>query len=240
MIFAATRTPAVFHSADDGIAWEETLLTAGRPEVALWQAETAALVVPRAWARRDGFAEAATRAADAGWPVLTRASGGGAVPQGPGTLNLAMVAPLSSRTGPADCYDAICAAIAEPLAALDIPAQTGAVDGCFCDGAWNVTVGGRKLAGTAQRWRRRGGASVALIHAAILIDRPGAAFWPVLDTVERGAGTARSFQARPEAHVALNDVLPPAIAACDVTAAISQVAAQRLRDLSIQRFEDAA
>jgi hypothetical protein len=46
------------------------------------------------------------------------------------------------------------------------------VEGAFCDGRYNVNLGGRKLVGTAQRWRRRpsDGRYVVLAHGAILME----------------------------------------------------------------------
>jgi len=49
--------------------------------------------------------------------------------------------------------------------------QPGDTHGSFCDGAWNLSVQGRKLVGTAQRWRNPFGMRPrVLAHMMILID----------------------------------------------------------------------
>ena len=52
-------------------------------------------------------------------------------------------------------------------------ASYGSINQSFCDGRFNVAVEGRKLAGTAQRWRAcssRDGDWAILAHAIVLVD----------------------------------------------------------------------
>ncbi|CRX29231.1 Lipoate-protein ligase A [Pseudomonas aeruginosa] len=95
------------------------------------------------------------------------------MPQSPGVLNIA----LSYALGPGDneqtrietAYLRLCQPICDWLRERGLDAGVGAVAGSFCDGRYNVTLDGRKLAGTAQRWRRNGaGRPVVLAHAALL------------------------------------------------------------------------
>lgn len=218
--------PAVFRSAADGIAREQALLAAGKPALLLWQAEENALVVPANWSRRHGFAGTAESCARLGWPVIARSSGGGGVPQGPGTLNLAIVTPALPGFTLEDGYDLICGAITEALARFEIPSSTGPVDGSFCDGKWNVTAEGRKLGGTAQRWRLRAGSRVALIHAALLLEKPTPSFWTALDAVHRIA--APHVPLHSEVHVSLRELLPEAMHASVVSSALARAAEDRL------------
>lgn len=218
--------PVAFPHAADGIAREEALLAAGRPALLLWRAEAPALVVPAAWARRSGFGDAQRLCARAGWPLVARSSGGGAVPQGPGTVNLAVVVPVRAGFVIEEGYRLICGAISEALTRFEIRTGTGAVQGALCDGRWNVTAGGRKLAGTAQRWRSGAGGKAALIHAALLIDRPHDDFWPALADAHRVTGQATHF--RPDAHVALPDILPGAMRVGPVFGALARAVEDRL------------
>ncbi|EOQ81598.1 hypothetical protein K652_06408 [Pseudomonas aeruginosa VRFPA02] len=108
--------------------------------------------------RLEGFAPASAAVAERGWPVLLRDTGGEPVPQSPGVLNIA----LSYALGPGDneqtrietAYLRLCQPICDWLRERGLDAGVGAVAGSFCDGRYNVTLDGRKLAGTAQRWRR--------------------------------------------------------------------------------------
>ncbi|MCB1499589.1 MAG: lipoate--protein ligase family protein [Bauldia sp.] len=223
MIPVAFRTPA------DGIAREEALLAAGRPALLLWRAETAALVVPASWTRREGFPAARERCAQAGWPLIARSSGGGGVPQGPGTLNLALVVPVPRGFTIEAGFRLICGAVGEALTRFEVATGVGPVAGSFCDGAWNVTAHGRKLAGTAQRWRARGAGRVALVHAALVLDPLPASFWTALGHAHRAAGVAGPI--RPEAHVALSDVLPGGMRTGSVFGALARAAEDRLATL---------
>ena len=109
--------------------------------------------------------------------MLVRDSGGGAVPHGEGILHLSLVLPRSDA--PAFSIEALYRALCKPLrialGGLGIETDLGAVPGAFCDGRFNLIHRGRKLAGTAQRWR--GGPAgtgviggYALAHALLVVD----------------------------------------------------------------------
>ena len=70
----------------------------------------------RRFPRRPGFDDAAIRAGLAGWPIITRPTGGGTVPQGPGILNLAMALDIPDGFTIEDGYRLITRVIAEALA----------------------------------------------------------------------------------------------------------------------------
>ena len=221
---------AEFPDALQGIDRENALFAAAEPAVFLWRSEARSIVVPRSRAGRPGFAALGDAAGRAGWPLLLRTSGGGAVPQGPGTLNLTMVARMSTCRCIEDGFRLICGAISEALMRFDVATDTGPVNASFCDGDWNVTAGGRKLAGTAQRWRPAGGgASVALIHAAIVLDHPPASVWPVLADVEAHAGG--NTAPRRDVHVALRDLLPETMHVNAFNGALLRAAEDRLRTI---------
>lgn len=162
-------TLALFPTAAEGIAAEAALDVPGR---LIWSAEQAAIVVPQVVTHRAGYAAAAAASAARGWPVIVRGSGGGAVPQGPGAINLALSWPVSPEDSIDGSYRRLCAPIQAALAAQGLLAEPGATPGSFCDGAYNLAVEGRKIVGTAQRWRAGAGGRRALAHALILFDPP--------------------------------------------------------------------
>lgn len=220
---------ARFPTAAQGIAREQALFDAGRPAVLLWQAEADALVVPQAWRRRAGVCAALPALARRGWPVVARGSGGGAVPQGPCTLNLAIATPLPGSARIADGYRLICGAVHEALSRFEVATATGAVPGSFCDGAWNLTAAGRKLAGTAQRWRATPDGRVALCHAAILVVPPADTLWPAIAALHRAAGQPDT--PKPGAHVALDGLLSGRMRLAAVGGALVRAAEDRLSQL---------
>ncbi len=202
--------PCRFDSAAEGIAAEVAMLAqvaaTGQPARLLWQARVPAIVLPAACLRRPGFAAAAGRAAAAGWPLLARPTGGGPVPQGPGVLNLALVFPAEAGLTLEAGYRRICAPLTAAFARLGLTVSAGATGGSFCDGAWNLSLAGRKIVGTAQRWQRRDGGWAVLVHALILIDPPLAAVVPVIDRLHRDL----EFGTRvlPDAHTSLRAERP--------------------------------
>jgi len=218
---------AAFQTAAEGIAREQALLTAARPAVLLWQARDDAIVVPEAWLRRAAVCAIMPDLTRSGWQLLPRGSGGGAVPQGPCTLNLAVILPLPTGTGIEHGYRLICGALSESLTRFEVATCTGAVAGAFCDGAWNVTAGGRKLAGTAQRWRSTPDGRIALLHASILMTPPPDRVWPALAALHSAAGLKQA-PLLPEAHVALSQLLPETMRAPAFPGALARAAEDRL------------
>jgi len=193
-------------TAAEGLAAEMAMLgavAAGQAPASafLWSARAPGLVLPERLTRSDRFAAAAGDCAAAGWPVTARRTGGGITPQGPGVLNVALafqVAPCKARTI-RQSYDAICTPLTQALGALGIAATPAPVSGSFCDGDFNLAVAGRKIAGTAQRWRGQ----TCLAHALILTD---IALAPAVAAVQRlsdGLGHPDRFD--PATHCRLAD-----------------------------------
>lgn len=226
----------VVQTAAEGIARETAMLQSGRPAMVLWRASEPAVVLPEALTRRAAFAAAAKNAEDHGWIVTTRRSGGGLVPQGPDTLNLALVLPCPDRFTTDDGYRFICGAITEALSRFDITSTTGARKNAFCDGAWNVLVQNRKLAGTAQRWRATPQGRVALIHAAILTQTPKSELWPILQDLHKRVLPSEPLP-QANAHIALDQVLPSMMHFSKFPGALARAVEDRLR-LYARRKED--
>lgn len=168
-----------YASTADALEHEKHLLkrvSAGRLDKAnvVWSANQC-LVVPYKFRQHAGFAEACKVSAASGWPVHVRQTGGGVTPQGPGILNVSLA--FANRTGErlsiTQGYRLVCDPIIAELAELGVTANCSAVDGAFCDGDYNVVVGGKKLVGTAQRLSRvkeEPAHQAILIHALILYE----------------------------------------------------------------------
>lgn len=140
----------------------------------IWTTEQC-LVAPARMAKKRGFREAAKDLTARGWPVFLRNTGGDVTPQGFGMLNISIAFALPKGSPPSieDGFDTLCAPIFAELSALGHRGRYAAVAGAFCDGAYNVVVDGRKVAGTAQRWRRSHAdpaRHVIFAHALVLID----------------------------------------------------------------------
>ncbi|GFM51449.1 hypothetical protein PSCICE_27160 [Pseudomonas cichorii] len=141
-----------------------------------WRPNDRALVMPRRMSRLPGFTEASETLADSGWPVLLRETGGEPVPQSSATVNIALVyaqpATDADRDRIENAYRRLCQPILDLLTELGGQASLGEVDGAFCDGRFNVNLDGRKMVGTAQRWRQSQGGTrpVVLAHGALLLD----------------------------------------------------------------------
>ncbi|GFM82867.1 hypothetical protein PSCICN_35590 [Pseudomonas cichorii] len=141
-----------------------------------WRPNDQALVMPRRMSRLPGFTEASETLADSGWPVLLRETGGEPVPQSAATVNIALVYAQPSKDADRDrieiAYRRLCQPILDLLTELGGQASLGEVDGAFCDGRFNVNLDGRKMVGTAQRWRQSQGGTrpVVLAHGALLLN----------------------------------------------------------------------
>ena len=142
----------------------------------LWRPLDRALVMPRRMSRLPGFTEASETLADSGWPILLRESGGEPVPQSSATVNVALVYAQPASDLDRDrieiAYRRLCQPILDVLSELGGAASLGEVEGAFCDGRFNVNLDGRKMVGTAQRWRQSQGGTrpVVLAHGALLVD----------------------------------------------------------------------
>lgn len=158
-------------NAAAGLALEQELFEAEGPQVGIWSAIETGIVCPRTLQRRHLFEGAAQTSADLGWPVHIRTTGGGAVPQGPGIDNIALAFNAPSGATLDDGYRILIDIIRRGLGKFGNMLTAGNISGSFCDGAWNLAFGGKKMVGTAQHWRpSRGRTPRVLAHALILTD----------------------------------------------------------------------
>lgn len=178
--------------------------------VLFWRPTDRALVMPRRLSRLEGFAEASGTLSDIGWPILLRESGGEPVPQSPATVNIALVYVQPSSDPDKDriekAYLRLCQPMLDALSALGGNASLGEVDGAFCDGRFNVNLNGRKMVGTAQRWRQSQGGKrpVVLAHGAMLLDNERL---EMVSAVNRFNEMCELEQrCRAQSHIALHEV----------------------------------
>ena len=202
-------------SVEAGLKAEQDLLAsvcAGEREagVLFWQPTDRALVMPKRLARLPGFESASVELAASGWPILLRETGGEPVPQSASTVNIALVyAPPRSEGDQGrieTAYRRLCQPICDLLSELGGIASFGEIEGAFCDGRFNVNLNGRKLVGTAQRWRQSQGGQrpVGLVHGALLLD----------DERESMVASVNRFnelclleqRCRADSHIALHEV----------------------------------
>ncbi len=151
-------------------------LPPGVAQVLVWRTEKS-IIVPRGMPARSRFAEAAAAVEKRGFPVYERDTGGDLTPQTPGMINLSMVFRLDgANPNIKGAYLRLVQPVIEFLRdRYGIAADVCAVPGAFCDGAYNIAYQGKKLAGTAQRWRLIGGEgttrqAAVLGHVALMAD----------------------------------------------------------------------
>ena len=197
-----------------GLQAEQDLLAsvcAGDSEFGLlfWQPSDRALVMPRRLNRLPGFEAACEISAAAGWPVLLRETGGEPVPQSASTINIALVyAPLRSEgdlNRIESGYRRLCDPICQLLDELGGTSSLGEIDGAFCDGRFNVNLDGRKMVGTAQRWRQSqdGSRPVGLVHGALLLDDERDSMVAAVNCFNEACGLEQRVRA--QSHIALHE-----------------------------------
>ncbi|MFC6672229.1 lipoate--protein ligase family protein [Marinobacterium aestuariivivens] len=179
----------------------------------IWRCRRA-IVVPRSLTHKPGFERACEALGQQDWPVIVRETGGDLTPQAPGLLNVALAFRQRRVDGAIrDSYLRLCDPLIDCLRSLGIEAYCASVEGAFCDGDYNLVVDGRKLAGTAQRWRKMAPATGAaqdefavLAHAVILVDEDLATLWRMGNAFYRHCGLDAHID--DSLHVQLAELLP--------------------------------
>ncbi len=191
------------NTAAPATAWsqaEQQLLDQADKGRWAWRIEEAVpgLVVPRSYQGAPRFAAAQALSP---WPVQVRLSGGGLVPQAAGVINLQLAYPVHTEQ-PLQAAEAhyllLCRMLSAALAAIGIAAAPMPVQGAFCDGRFNLAVAGRKIAGTAQYWRRNRLPEAAapfslLSHAVLLADADTALLNRMANDFEAALGSPRRY-----------------------------------------------
>ncbi len=166
-------------TAEENVALDEALLAAaderdGPAVMRIWEQPDFAVVLGAS--RRIAADAWADRCREDGVPIVRRASGGGTVVIGPGALNVALVLPISAHPA-LGAVDSAQLYILNRLAAA-IRARGPEVEVL---GSGDLTLAGRKFAGSAQRRLR----NWILVHATILYDLPIARICRYLRQPER-------------------------------------------------------
>ncbi|MCF8211265.1 MAG: lipoate--protein ligase [Rhodoferax sp.] len=195
--FARLLSPDQLLTGDVELDWLEQALS-GQTIAAVWTGSQS-LVAPLSYQRFESLAAVSERFASSGWPVRSRRSGGGVVPQGPGILNLSLAYPCDGLAGEQSqpVYRHLCSVLADALQTLGIASEPLAVQGSFCDGRYNLAVWvdgvARKICGTAQYWRRAGGAQAVLAHALVLLDARATQMTEQCNAFEAALGSDRRY-----------------------------------------------
>ena len=202
----------------------------------LWSTNNC-LVAPKSLERLAGFDRASAAMAEKGWPVYRRSTGGSLTPQGPGIINLSVAFQVSpdipDRIHAA--YQRLCDPIMAMLKRAGIETRLASVPGSFCDGSHNIVASGRKLAGTAQRWRQLTGSSAerrshaVLAHASILWQPDLSAMVQAVNTFFREAGGGT--RVRQDRHTTLAELRSSTVRSNEQIASLRYLAADMRREL---------
>ena len=156
--------------------------------------------------RMSNFEASCQVLAAQGWPVIVRCTGGSCVPQGPGVINFSMIHPKLRGWNLDDGYRLLCDFLTHFLASYGLSATTGESPGSFCDGRYNLQVGGQKLVGTAQRWAGGNRKQAAVLaHACLLVDMDLVKATEKINSLYRLCGHPQQFKA--ESCTTLRDCL---------------------------------
>ena len=147
----------------------EEMVAGSRGPTALLWTSSRYVGATRPETRLPGFAEAVKLVEEAGFPVLVRNSGGGAVAANEGSISFSLTFPIDDlRHGLYERYAESVELVTAALGRLDVAAEAGEVEGEFCPGAYSVRSGGYsgvKIAGLAQRVVRH----AARVEALVLV-----------------------------------------------------------------------
>lgn len=155
-----------FAAATDNVACDEALLVraedegGGGPIVRFWELDHPAVVLGASGRIRDEVRVEACRAA--GVPIARRSSGGGTVVIGPGALNVTVVLPIAAEPAAFRSVDTAQQSVLERIGAH----LRRAGPAVRMLGSGDLTLGGRKFSGSAQRRLR----THFMVHASILYD----------------------------------------------------------------------
>ena len=172
--------PPLLEHPEDGLGLQQAILedvSAGTmgPTALLW-VSSPYLGATRPETRMDAFPRAAQLVDRAGFPVLVRNSGGGAVAANEGSVSFSLTHPVTDlRHGLFERYAEGVELITAALGRVGVEAEGGAVEGEFCPGEYSVRSGGLsgvKHAGLAQRVMRHAARLEALVlvsHTAMIV-----------------------------------------------------------------------
>jgi octanoyl-[GcvH]:protein N-octanoyltransferase len=135
------------------------------PAVHLWRHERAFVL-----GLRDSRLPYAREAMDwlerEGYRVMVRNSGGAAVPLDLGVVNVTLMqAGVPGQLNMNDDFRLMAGLLADTLEPFGVAFETGEVAGSYCPGDFDLSIGGRKFCGLAQRRQLRAYAVQAFVNA---------------------------------------------------------------------------
>ena len=169
------------------------------PVVRLWL-NSECLVTTRRLAKRHEYPEAATAAERAGWPVTIRRTGGSTVPHAKGVANVSLIHRTESLR-PSVGYEPLLKILSKAIDRFGVTAVPGDVRGSLCDGAHNLTIDGRKVAGLAA-FSRTLDATYWLVHASVFVDCELTVMVDMVSEFERRLGCNPRYEV--ERHTTLS------------------------------------
>lgn len=183
--------------ADLALLQDMTVSQSEREMLRLWTGPQSLVTSPRL-ARTERFQQASEASAARGWPVIVRPSAGLTVAHHPGILNISHLKVLLADGGPPkplSAYDGLLQMLVRLCARFGLEADHGAVPGSYCDGAHNLRVAGRKLAGLSARIITRNGMRGVLAHACLTVHADTARDVAAVQAFERDLGLPALYRA---------------------------------------------
>ena len=153
-----------------------------------------------------------------GYAVHLRSSGGRLVVLDQGVLNVAITCAGERLPGVEQGFGLMADVLGRALAALGLASEVGEVEGSICAGRYDLSVGGRKVAGLSQRRRR----NFALIHAFLLVEGSGEERERIATAFYALAGATQGDSIRPRSMTSLAEHLA-AITVAQAAEAIGEV-----------------
>ena len=124
----------------------------GVPVLHMWRHPSGFVMGPRD-SRLPEAALAARELERLGLSTAVRNSGGAAVPLDPGVVNLSLILPLTGQTAVRfnDDFQLMYDLISAALHSTGVQVDKGEISGAYCPGDYDLSIGGRKFCGIAQR-----------------------------------------------------------------------------------------
>lgn len=135
--------------------------------------------------------QAAQSIEDEGWPVFMRIGGGSAVLLDGTCLSFAVARACRDLTTLERNFRELGQGVVLALGRLGLPAQFGAAPGSYCEGPYDLVVGGKKVAGISQAIRR----GFALVSGMILVSQDPVTTTARLQRLYREAGSDQRLSA---------------------------------------------
>lgn len=159
--------------------------------------------------RLPGAEAALQRLRALGYDTAVRHSGGAAVPLDPGVVNLSLILPLAPERKDLDFhpdFEVMVGLIRSALTDTGRTVDTGEIEGAFCPGTYDLSIGGRKFCGIAQRRQNK----AFIVQAFIIAEGSGAERAALVrsfyDEAGKGANPGEYPHVRPSSTASLEEL----------------------------------